>query len=154
MASSFRIYLNGVSEFEDAMKSAPDLVDKAARNIVEKGGLIIASEAKRQFRPRPGGQRTSKKTGRIYYSFASPYNAVPPTPTSRSGHLQASLNLISVSPVRGGWMSLSGTKVPYAGFVEYGTSHMAKEPYLETSLKDSESKIQRLAEEEWAKVMV
>ena len=148
-----RVIVKGTHEFNSALKLNMDAALAAARRIVERGGLLLASEAKKSFRPRPGGQRTSQITGKIYYSYAPPFQAVPPQVTSRSGNLQNSLGLLSVSPTVGGWMSTSGTKVQYAGFVEYGTGFMRKEPFMEKALKDSEGKIQVIAEEEWAKAV-
>ncbi len=151
MATSVKVIMKDLNKFEDALKGNAEAADKAARNIVEKGGLIIASAARKQFRPRPGGQKTSK-SGRIYYTFKPPYNAIPPKPTSRSGKLQESLLLLSVRPIMNGWRSDTGTRVPYAEYVEYGTSKMAREPFLSKAAEESEDEIVRLSEVEWGKV--
>jgi HK97 gp10 family phage protein len=147
------VILKGKNEFIRAMRTDREKALIAARNIVEKGGLKLASSAKRNFRPRPGGQMTAQTSGKIYYSFAAPFQAIPPQPTSRSGALQGSLKILAITPTLDGWMSKTGSKLSYAGYVEYGTRFMAKEPYMEKALHDNEMKIRDLAEEEWAKAM-
>ena len=144
------VVVSGIREFNGALTMSVDRALLAARHIVEQGAVIVASEAKRTFRPRPGGQHTSQRTGRIYYDFRPPFEAIPPTPTSRSGNLQASLGRVgAVTPIRGGWMALTGTRLEYAPFVEFGTSRMAKEPFLEQGLERSRSQIEALAQAEW-----
>lgn len=139
--------------FTDALERNKVEALAAARTIVEKGALIVASSAKRSFRPRPGGQRTSQKTGKIWYEFAPNFPATPPTPTSRSGALQTSVKMQKLVRVTGGWMSLVGTWLDYAPYVEYGTHFMAKEPFMEKAMDDNEVKIKELADAEWAKVV-
>ena len=135
------------------MKGYEDRMLLAARAIVEKGTLIIAGHAKETFRGRPGGQRISAK-GNTYYSFKPPYQATPPTPTSRSGKLQNSIgSYYRVTKTEGGWMAETGTKVKYAPYVEYGTGRMAKEPYMSTGVDHSRSEIESLAQAEWAKAV-
>lgn len=149
-----RVIVKGVNEFSSALEGSVAAALIAARRIVERGALLIASEAKKNFRPRPGGQMTSQKSGKIYYSYAPPFQAVPPQPTSRSGALQTSLNQLgAATPIPGGWMATTGTKLSYAPYVEYGTGFMQKEPFLEKAVKDSELKIRAIADEEWAKAV-
>ena len=132
------VILHGIREFHDALKVDEAKMLEAARNIVAKGTLIIASRSKEVFKPRPGGQRVSQKTGKTYYSFVAPYQATPPVPTSRSGKLRNSLgSFYRVTKIEGGWQADVGTKVTYAPFVEFGTSRMQKEPYLATGLDHS-----------------
>ena len=150
------VILHGVREFDDALVADEAKLLEAARNIVSKGALIIASEAKKVFRPRPGGQRTSQKSGKTYYSFVAPYQATPPVPTSRSGKLQTSIgDFYRVTKTEGGWMAQTGpdNKIDYAAYVEFGTSHMAKEPYMSVGIDHSKDQIVRLAEYEWAKAV-
>ena len=150
------VILHGVREFDDALRADEARLLEASRNIVSKGVLIIASEAKKVFKPRPGGQRTSQKTGKTYYSFVAPYQATPPTPTSRSGKLQNSIGTFyRVTKIEGGWMAETGPSksVKYAPYVEFGTSHMAKEPYMAMGIEHSKDAIERLAEYEWAKAV-
>jgi HK97 gp10 family phage protein len=147
--------------FRDGLKEMTDAMELAGRKIVEDGGLLVASKAKKSFRPYPGGKTVSSHKpwnpkfqshiGRIYYSFAPPFQAAPPQVTRRSGELQSSINLINVSKTFGGWMSLTGTWLKYAGYVEYGTGRMAKEPFMEKALEDSIPELMELAQEEWAK---
>ena len=129
-------------------------VDAASFRIVRDGALLIASDAKRHFRPRPGGQRVSKKSGRTYYVYTPPFQAIPPQPTSRSDGLQTSIGKVSsVTKISGGWMSIIGTKLSYAGYVEYGTRFMQPEPFMEYAATKNQEKIQLGAAEEWSKAM-
>ena len=151
MATSVKVIMKDLNKFEDALKGNVEAADKAARNIVEKGGLIIASAARKQFRPRPGGQKTSK-TGRIYYTFKPPYNAIPPKPTSRSGKLQESVVRLSVTPTSHGWQSETGSLIKYAKYVEYGTALMTQEPFIATGAKESEGRLIELSDAEWGAI--
>jgi hypothetical protein len=155
MANGSVITIHGVSKFTDSLKHHSAAASEAARNIVSTGALLIASEAKRQFRPRPGGQRTSQKSGKTYYVFTPPYQAVPPQPTSRSGALQTSIGkFYRITKMPAGWKSEIGPTVNHAPYVEFGTSRMQKEPYMATGISHSRGAIERLAEAEWAKAAV
>ena len=148
------VILRGVREFQNALMDNEVRLLEASKRIVEQGALIVAGHARETFRGRPGGKVVSQKTGKTYYSFKPPYQATPPTPTSRSGKLQNSVGTYyRVTKVEGGWMAETGTKVNYAPFVEYGTSRMAKEPYMSTGIDRSRSEIESLAELEWAKAV-
>lgn len=148
------VIFHGVREFDDAVRADEAKLLEAARNIVSKGSLIIAGEAKKVFKPRPGGQRTSRRTGKTYYSFVAPYQATPPVPTSRSGKLQNSVgSFYRVTKIEGGWEADVGTRVAYAPYVEFGTSRMQKEPYMSVGVDRSKDEIERLAEFEWAKAV-
>ena len=148
------IHVSGISELDRALAEQVLKVDVASRQIVEKGGLMIASEAKKGFRPRPSGsQRVSQKTGRIYYSFAPPFQATPPIPTNRTGNTSASIKIQRISPVSGGWMSMTGPSTFYSPYVEYGTSHQQEEPFMETALDKRLIELRALADEEYAKAL-
>jgi len=155
MANEITVVVHGSKELEDALKLSVVASNAASRRIVERGALLMISEAKRTFRPRPGGQRTSAKTGKTYYSFVPPYEAIPPKPTSRSGALQTSLGKVfRVSPVGAtGWMARFGTDLSYAAAVEYGTRFMQPEPYLGHGVESAKAKVQALAEAEWMKAV-
>ncbi len=153
------VIFHGVREFDDAVRADEAKLLEAARNIVSKGSLIIAGEAKKVFRPFPGGQKVhvrGKDAGKTYYSFVAPYQATPPVPTRRSGNLQDSIGTFyRVTKIEGGWMSVTGPKqdIKYAPYVEFGTSHMQKEPYMSVGVDRSKDEIERLAEYEWAKAV-
>ena len=147
------VILRGTNEFSNALKDNSERMILASRRIVEQGALIIAGRARETFKGRPGGKVVSK-TGTTYYSFKPPYQATPPTPTSRSGKLQSSVGTYyRVTRTEGGWMAETGTKVSYAPFVEFGTSRMSKEPYMSVGIDRSRSEIESLAELEWAKAV-
>ncbi len=150
MSSGIR--LSGIPKFDESILELKVKVDEASRRIVERGGLMIASDAKRLFLTRPSGsQRTSKK-GKIYYSYKPPYQAQPPHPTNRSGALSRSIKIQSVEKVEGGWKSSTGPSMMYAPYVEYGTTKMRPEPYIGKSLNDGMGKLAELARLEWEKV--
>ena len=148
------IVLHNVPEFDRAIVELSLKADLNARRFVTEGGILLASEAKRVFKARPGGQRTSKRTGRTYYSYKPPFQATPPQPTSRSGALQRSINLRRVYAADGGWKSETGAadSIQYAAYVEYGTPKMQKEPYMGKALESSKGALSALAERVWSEV--
>ena len=144
------IEISGVNRFVDELEGKKLAASNAARNIVTKGRLIVASKARLTFRPYPGGKRTAQTSGRTYYVFIPPYNATPPQATNRSGTLSRSIiggGVVSVG--EGAWMGTVGTSLKYAPYVEFGTKFMTKEPFLETGLRNSREDLQALAEYEW-----
>jgi hypothetical protein len=50
-------------------------------------------------------------------------------------------------------MSTTGPSMPYAAYVEYGTSKMKAEPYIDKSLLDAYGKLTELARIEWEKAL-
>lgn len=149
-----QMVVRGIPEVSSALRADVEKVAEASRNVVSKGILIIASNAKRQFRARPGGQKTSKTSGKTYYVFTPPYQAIPPRPTSRSGALQGSIGSfyrVAKTPV--GWMGQIGPTVQHAPYVEFGTRYMQKEPYMKTGVDASTDEIYRLIEFEFAKAV-
>ena len=145
------VILEGKNEFIDGLEGKKEAASLAARNIVTKGRLIVATKARKVFRPFPGG-RVTAKSGKTYYVFIPPYQATPPTPTNRSGALSKSIIGGPVTKVGVyAWQGVVGTILNYAGYVERGTKFMTKEPFLETGLRNSKEDIQALAEMEWEK---
>jgi HK97 gp10 family phage protein len=148
------IHVSGVPEFDRSVAETVLAVNAAARRIVEKGGLMIASEAKLIFRGRPAGsQRISKKTGRVYFSYKPPYQAQPPRPTNRTGHLSDSIRIQAITSLIDGWMSLTGPSMFYAPYVEYGTSRQREEPFMATAEKRGMVRLEEIARSEWAKAV-
>ena len=144
------IIISGINEFENEMKRNILRMDTAARNIVQKGGLVIERKAKEGFNPRPSGSQRTSKSGRTYYQGAPKYPATPPKPTQRTGNLRNSTRFQGIKQMGiGRWMSQTGPTVQYAPFVEYGTSHAREFPYMRTAVKDSNEEIKRIAQEEW-----
>ena len=150
MASGY--YVTGVDRVERNFDALVTKADIGARNIVEKGGIIVAGAAKTDFRARPAGsQTTSKRTGRIYYKGAPNYPANPPMPTNRSGNLRRSIKLQRVTTLGAGkWESTTGPSMLYAPFVEYGTSRARAFPYMRPALEKSMVPLRALYEMEWA----
>ena len=155
MESAIRV--TGINELSAALDATVLASQVASRRIVTRQALLVATEAKKAFRPFPGGKRISqgpKHPGRIYYSYAPPFQAAPPLVTRRSGALQTSIGkILAVTTVGYGAKAVMGTPLKYAPYVEYGTSRMAKEPFMEAALKKSEAEMQGIAEEEWAKAL-
>jgi hypothetical protein len=151
MASGLRI--SGVDKVLAKLDASIAKADVQAERIVRKGSAIIASNAKRQFRARPGGQRVSKRTGRIYYQGAPKFPAEPPKPTQRSGNLRNSIGLVGVRKLGAGvWESRTGPSMPYAGYVERGTSRARPFPYMAPGRDASTEAIKALAAAEWEMV--
>lgn len=126
----------------------------AAERIVRKGSVIIANNAKREFRARPlGSQRTSKRTGRVYYAGAPLYPAQSERPTNRTGNLSASIGTRDVIRTGyGRWESLTGPSLRYAPYVEYGTSSSRPFPYMTPGFEKSKAALEELAAREWKTV--
>ena len=144
------IIISGINEFENEMKRNILRMDTAARNIVQKGGLVIERKAKEGFNPRPSGSQRTSKSGRTYYQGAPKYPATPPKPTQRSGNLRTSIKTQQVTSLGAGrWQSDTGPSIKYAGFVEYGTSRSREFPYMTPGIKSSYEEINSIAQEEW-----
>lgn len=148
------IHISGIPKFDESILGLREKVNSASRRIVERGGVMIASDAKKQFRTRPSGSQRTSKTGKLYFSFKPPYQATPPRPTNRTGNLSRSIKIQAVTPIEGGWMSATGPSMMYAPFVEYGTSRMKPEPFMSTSVHRLTSELSTLATEIWAEAVV
>lgn len=146
------VILEGKNEFISQLEGKKEAASIAAMNIVTKGRLIVATKARKVFKPFPGGRVVAKTSGKTYYVFIPPYQATPPTPTNRSGLLAKSIVGGPVVKVGvGSWSGAVGTILYYAGYVEFGTKFMTKEPFLETGLRNSTEDIRALADLEWEK---
>ena len=158
-------HVSGIPEFDDALDEMNLRIVEACRKIVQDGALLVATEAKKGFRPYPGGRTVSKNKpwnprfqshiGRVYYSFAPPFQAQPPMPTNRSQMLKNSIGHVFkvMMTDNWGWMGIVGTDRKYAAYVEYGTSRMKPEPFMSKALDDNRGKLEELATEKWAKAM-
>ena len=148
-----QVVLEGLGKLHEGFKEWIDATDKAAKTIVRRGSIMISNAAKLQFRPRPGGsQRTSKRTGRVYYEGAPDFPANPPRPTFRSGNLQKSIRMIEIERLGfGRWQSATGPTMNYAPYVEFGTSRARQFPFLKMALDEVTPDLRALYEEEWAK---
>lgn len=150
--SAVWVVVEGKNEFADALEAKKEAASIASRNIVTKGRLIVATKARKVFMPYPGGRTVAKTSGRTYYVFIPPYNATPPTPHNRSGALSKSIVGGPVTKVGvATWQGIVGTINHIAGYVEFGTKFMTKEPYLRTGLRNSQGDMEALAEDEWTK---
>jgi hypothetical protein len=121
-------------------------VNEAARNIVSRGGKVIADTAKEQFREKNPDVK------------AAPPQA--PNPTSRTGELRRSIRVLSVSSLGAGrWQSTTGTKVLYARPVEYGHGSTGNAfPFMRTGFEGAKgvrhwSELSKIYREEWAKAL-
>lgn len=154
------VQFEGIDEFRAALAKGSESAMRAAQRIVTKGADVVAGAAKSVFKPSdPASRRVVQNPrkagnmGKVYYVFTPPYQATPPTPQRRSGTLRQSIRRRSVMPVETGWKATVGTQVSYAPYVEFGTEHMTKEPYLKTGLEKSGTVLKALAEAEWAKAL-
>jgi hypothetical protein len=138
--------LSGMNEWQERLVKMEKLAMTGAEKFVREGGLIIASNAKREFRGRLLGSKKTSKKGRVYYAGAPKYPAQPPRPTNRTGNLASSINLQQVRRFNGGAESLTGTHVKYAAPVNYGTERSRPFPFMEPALEKSMPKLRELAE--------
>lgn len=107
----------------------------AARQTVLRGAVTVASNAKREFRPRPKGSlHTSQKTGKKWYDSRPPFEPQKPSPTNRSGHLRDGIKMLSLAPVgTGRWMSVTGPTAMYGARVE-SLGYLYMKPGLDKSI--------------------
>lgn len=141
----------------------------ANRGIAEDCSLAIVANIKKRFRPRESGDMvTSKRTGNPWYRSTSPYEPVPPDPTSRSGTLVSHIHFevvdaggsaaaASIGPtiIHGKYVELGstppGTGQPSAG-VGRGNNRRAF-PYLANGLKDSAEEIADIYRAGWLEAL-
>ena len=128
------------------MKLSQAKANEAARNIVVRGGKVIADTAKEQFREKNPDIK------------AAPPQA--PNPTSRTGLLQRSIRVLSVTSLGAGkWQSTTGTKVLYARPVEYGHGSTGNAfPFMRSGFQGAKgvenwSELKDIYREEWAKAL-
>lgn len=136
-------------------KARTEAVERAAHSIVQKGAFVIQAEARQGFRGRPAGsQRTSKKTGRIWYDQRGANAPQPPIPTQRSGNLRNSIKPQTVRRIGpGAWMSSTGPTMIYGRRVELGGGPARAFPYMEPAVKRATPELQRIYREEWARAL-
>ena len=138
-------------EFTRGLMLTAEEASLGAREIVSKGGDIIARFAKKQFISVAGGRNNPPTLGR---------------PTLRTGNLQKSIQRRQVRLVGPAtWKSWTGPSEIYGPRVEFGFSgtdsrgrvygpprNPAKYPYMEPGVKQSEPYLENLARDVWAKV--
>lgn len=136
----------------DALVARADI---AARNIVEKGAVTVASNAKREFRARPLGSQRTSKTGKKYYDLKPPYEPKLPKPTNRSGNLRDSIKMTSSERVGAGrWRSTTGPTAESAKGYAYGARvENLGYLYMRTGLDKSAAELKRIYENEWAQAV-
>ena len=132
------IVVVGELKFHAAMDFKIEAANTASRNIVYKGGEIIRTNAKKEFRDRK----------------PKSVPAIPTRPTERTGNLKNSIAVTSVLPTgKGMWMSETGPAygpaIQYAKYVETGTSRSRPFPYMKPGFDKSIKEITLLAMEEW-----
>jgi len=132
------IVLVGEHEFFAAMDVTIEAANTAARNIVYKGGEVIRTNAKKEFRDRQ----------------PKSVPAIPTRPTERTGNLKRSIAVLPVYTTgKGVWVSETGPAygpgVQYSQYVETGTSRSQPYPYMKPGFDKSIEEITALAMEEW-----
>ena len=144
------VKITGLDKFKKSLDDWVVKADVAAEKIVRRGAIILVDHTKKEFLPRPGGRTVSQRTGRVYYKGAPSFPATPPNPTNRSGNLSHSLNMLSVTRLGAGrWMSVTGTNLMYAPYVEFGTTRSRPFPFLEMGLKESMMELEELSKTTW-----
>jgi HK97 gp10 family phage protein len=135
---AFKVVVVGEHEFYAAMDVKISAANLAARNIVYKGGEVIRTNAKKEFRPQQ----------------PKSVPAVPTRPTERTGNLKRSIAVTKVSPTgKSMWVSETGPAfgpaINYAKYVETGTSRSRPYPYMKPGFDKSIPEITTIAMEEW-----
>lgn len=149
MAEDIVMKVSGVQGLGKALEDMTFRIDNASRRIVERGGLLIANSAKRQFR----GD-----------THALPN---PPRPTRRTGNLRDSIEVKDVTRVGpGSWKSSVGPTMIYGRRVELGgsSSYMTKKgtevhvttrpfPYLYPGFIEAKPRLVELYNSEYRKAI-
>lgn len=165
MANESLINVTGIDEVKRRLNLTIDKADAAARQIVVEGSVLIANEAKLQFRPRPmGSRRVSKKTGRVWFdakgfSASGPgsvktFAPAPPHPTNRSGMLSRSIGrraLTKLGPGR--YLSVTGPTMVYGRRVELGGGGARAFPYMQPGFEKARPALEELYTREWKRAL-
>ena len=147
-----------LSNFDSTMAKMKEMsakADIAARRIVEKGSVTIASNAKREFRARPLGSLRTSKDGKKYYDSRPPFEPRKPQPTNRSGNLRDSIKMTSSERLGfGKWQSTTGPTAESAKGYAYG-ARVEKLGYLymRTGFEKSQGELRRIYEKEWGEAL-
>jgi Bacteriophage HK97-gp10, putative tail-component len=147
--------------------------EDAARRIVEKSAVVIASNARKQFLGSPGPTRKNTKSlGKRGLPYLDGRSQSWPRPTARktSGEsIRDSIMMRNLSPAGGGWTATVGPNLEthkYGRRLEYGgssTSSMAwgrptafswtintrPFPYMRPGLAMSEPQLRAIQRDEW-----
>jgi len=152
------IHVKGVSTVEKYLEAQVKRLDAAAQRIVEKGGLIIANNAKGQFK---GGGTADENH---------------PNPTFRTGNLRNSIKVLEVRREGlGMYSSKTGPTMMYGRRVELGFSGTVNGytasrggttytvgsysattrafPYMAPGFEKSRAELQELYSYEWRKAL-
>lgn len=149
MADLIALHFDGLPEWEDAMEAMKLRMSEAAAEIVTQGADMVGDAAKAIF-IRQSGQAT------------------PPTPTARTGNLQASIK--RTDPVdlgEGQWSAMVGPTTKYGRRIElgyhgvdslgrnYGPPNKGQPPYpfLEPGMEHATPDLEALANRLWAEAL-
>jgi hypothetical protein len=148
------IVVSGLTGFTAGIAELEAKALEAAQQFVTRGALIVESNAKKDWRPRPAGSRKVSKSGHVYYDGKPPYQAQRPQPTIRTGNTRNSIRRQYVRRTEGGWESGTGASTYYAPYIQTGTRfiHAPAFPFMETGLKNSEPELRALAVTLWGAV--
>ena len=139
------MHVSGVDNVARYLETQTAKLDMAARNIVQKGGLIIANHAKDEFK----GDGLSPD---INY----------PHPTNRTHNLRNSIKVLDVKrEALGSWSSKTGPTKIYGRRVELGypggegRGHARTRafPYMGPGFEKSRGELKELYSYEWRKAL-
>lgn len=161
--TQFSVRVKGISELETALDKMGMKFDKAAEQIVRKGGALIEGNSKKVFRARPTNTVRTSKTGKTWYYAGekvpgSPYAIGraaprPPRPTNRSGLLRDSIHTKAGRKSKGVWTSKTGPSMKYARSVELGYGNRRAFPYMAPGFAKSKDGLIAIYRKEWSKVL-
>lgn len=146
---NFSMHVNGVDNVVKYLNAQVVKLDMAAKNFVQKGGLIIANHAKDEFQ---GGGTPDENY---------------PRPTLRTGNLRNSIKVLDVRQESlGVWSSKTGPTLIYGRRVElgfnpfgpagaYGRGHAKTRafPYLAPGFEKSRGELKELYNYEFRKAL-
>ena len=166
MDNEFRMSIGGVDKFIKSLEAKALEIDRVNKQIVERSGAIVQRNARRAFRPRPGGSAKTSKSGRKYYDsrgygvdgfgFDGSFAPINGQPTQRSGNLQASIQYETRKMATMTYGVTIGPTMKYGRAVELGSPRWKtgnKFPYMRPGYEASKEELSHMYRQAWARVL-
>lgn len=171
MASGVSIVVKGVHEFQGSIDKMTQAVNRRSKEIVVKGGAIIAHHAKDEFstavvNTKTGSKRVLASGGKRVKGerILKVGNHVGGSrPHNRSGALARSIRMVKVEDLGDGrWSSQTGPTIVYARRIERGFTgtdskgrnyNQPPYPYLRPGFEASGPELRELYRRKWGEAL-
>lgn len=130
--------VKGAKELQKKMTKAVQEL-KGLKGIMGKATLLVQREAMTSMKPGTGRRYKRKSVIHVASAPGQP-------PAVDTGRLRASI-VPKVKTIGGEIVGIVGTNVPYAPYLEFGTSRMAARPFLRRAFKTKGKQIHRLLQQ-------